>query len=266
MQAAKINTLRKKLKESSPLIHSITNPISISKCAQAVLAVGARPMMAEHPFEVCEVAKTAGAVSLNIGNITDVRKKSIMKTAVFCYKNNIPFVYDAVGVACSTLRRKYTAKLLKKTSPTVIKGNYSEILAMYDSSYKAVGVDSERLDINYIEKAAAELSLKYGSIILASGKTDIITDGKRLCRIDNGTSMLGKITGTGCVAGVLCGCFLSVENSIYAPVTALAVLGISAELCKAKGQASFEAELFDNLSTLTDSDIEKHLKMEEVTL
>ena len=266
MQTAKINTLREKLKEKAPLIHSITNPISINKCANAVLAVGAKPMMAEHPTEVCEIAKTAGAVVLNIGNITDVRKKSIMKTAVFCHRNNIPFVYDAVGVACSLLRRKYTAKLLKKAPPTVIKGNYSEILALYDSDYNAVGVDSERLDMTDIEKAAKKLSKRYNAIILASGKTDIVTDGKKLFRINNGTAMLSRITGTGCISGVLCGCFLAVENSVYAAIAALAMLGISAELCTAKGQASFEAELFDNLSTIADSDIEKHLKLEEVAL
>ncbi len=266
MQTAKINTLRAELKEKAPLIHSITNPISINKCANAVLSVGARPIMAEHPYEVCEIAKTAGAVVLNIGNITDVRKKSIKKTAVFCHRNNIPFVYDAVGVACSPLRRKYTLKLLKRVTPTVIKGNYSEILALYDSTYSSVGVDSERLDIADMEKAATELSAKYGVIILASGKTDIVTDGKTLYRINNGTSMLSKITGTGCISGTLCGCFLAMENSIYAVVSALAMLGISAELCKAKGQASFETELFDILSTIADSDIEKHLKMEEVML
>lgn len=266
MQALKINRMRAELKEKAPLIHSITNPISINKCANAVLAVGAKPMMAEHPTEVCEIAKTAGAVVLNIGNITDARKKSIMKTAVFCHKNNIPFVYDAVGVACSSLRRKYTARLLKKALPTVIKGNYSEVLALYDSGYSCVGVDSERLDTAEIEKAAKELSKRYNAIILASGKTDIVTDGKKLCRINNGTSMLSKITGTGCVSGVLCGCFLAVESSVYAVVSALAMLGISAELCKSTGQASFETELFDNLSTIADNDIEKYLKMEEVAL
>ncbi len=266
MQTVKINKMRAELKEKAPLIHSITNPISINKCANAVLSVGAKPIMAEHPYEVCEIAKTAGTVVLNIGNITDVRKKSIMKTAIFCRRNNIPFVYDAVGVACSSLRRKYTLKLLKKATPTVIKGNYSEILALYDSTYKAVGVDSEKLDTAYIEKVTAELSARYNAIILASGKTDIVTDGKALYHINNGTDMLGNITGTGCISGVLCGCFLVVENSIYAVVSALAMLGISAELCTAKGQASFETELFDNLSTLADSDIEKYLKMEEITL
>ncbi len=261
-----INKIRQEVEEKAPLIHCITNPISINKCANAILAMGARPMMAEHPYEVCEIAETAGAVMLNIGNITDVRKNSIMKTAVFCQKKSIPFLYDAVGVACSEMRRKYTYRLLKKAVPTVIKGNHSEILALYDKSYSFSGVDSQKLDIALVEEAAVNLSRRYGTIILASGKTDIISDGKKLYCMDNGTEQLGKITGTGCVTGAVCGCFLSVDKSILAPVAALAVIGISAELCRSRGQASFEAELFDNLSTLENSSIEKRLKIKEIEL
>ncbi len=261
-----ISRIRQEVKGRNPLTHCITNPISINKCANAILAVGARPVMAEHPKEVCEIAKTASAVVLNIGNITDARLKSIIKTALLCKKENIPFLYDAVGVACSELRRKYTYKLLRKAAPSVIKGNYSEILALYDESYHASGVDSQKLDVDSISKAVVSLSRKYGTITLASGKTDIVSDGKKLYYMDNGTPQLSQITGTGCVAGALCGCFLSVDDSVLAPITALAMLGVSAEICKSQGQASFEAELFDNLSTLENSCIEKHLKIKEVEL
>ncbi len=261
-----INRIRHEVKDKNPLIHCITNPISKNKCANVILGAGARPIMAEHPKEVCEISATAGAVMLNTGNITDVRKKSIMKTAVFCNKNNIPFLYDAVGVACSKLRRKYTYRLFNKAIPSVVKGNYSEILALYDKNYHFSGVDSQKLDTETVTQAVISLSHRYGTVILASGKTDIISDGVRLYYMNNGTAMLGKITGTGCVTGALCSCFLSAENSVLAPVTALAVIGISAEFCKSQGQAGFEAELFDNISTFEDSSIEKYIKIKEINL
>ncbi len=259
-----INSIRKAVRKQRPLVHCITNPISINQCANSVLSIGARPVMAEHPLEVAQITSTAQSVVLNLGNITDVRMESMMISSAVASENDIPCIIDLVGVACSELRRNFAYKLIENNAPLLIKGNYSEINAIYNSDYRSTGVDSDvSLDLNSITDMAVMLAEKYGTIILASGKTDIITDGKRVVYIKNGTPALAEITGTGCMLGALCGCYLSVCRCIEGVVTSCAVLGICGELSVTdKGNGSFMLKLIDNLSVLTDTDVEKHLKME----
>ncbi len=250
-----------------PLIHCITNPISINQCANVILAAGGRPVMAEHPKEVYEISKTASAVVLNTGNITDARMEALKTSAKCCKEKGIPFVLDAVGSACSTLRREYIKKLLDEAPANLIKGNYSEIKALYDKDYISPGVDSENIDIFEIADISKRLSQKYKAVVLASGKTDVITDGKKLFFIHNGTKRLSEVTGTGCMLGALCGLFMAVGEAGEAAVLASAVMGIAGELSeKEKGNASFLISLIDHISMLSSLEIEKMLKMEEIKI
>ena len=138
-----IPDIRGAVRERSSLIHCITNPISINQCANAILAVGGRPIMAEHPREVSEITATAGALMLNLGNITDVRMEAMRLSARTAAEHGTPILLDAVGVACSKLRRDYACGLMEGVTPAVIKGNYSEINALYQESYRASGVDAD---------------------------------------------------------------------------------------------------------------------------
>lgn len=263
-----INKIRTLVKDSNPLIHCITNPISINQCANTVLSIGARPIMAEHPKEVCEITKTAEALMLNIGNITDVRMESITISAKTAIDNNIPFVFDVVGVACSEMRRTFATELIEKYPPSIIKGNYSEIKALRSCDYKSAGVDfNSELSIENISEEALNLAQKYNYIVLASGKTDIVTDGQKLVYVKNGTSQLTSVTGTGCMLGALCAVYLSVCKDIYSAITACAVLGICGELSQTeKGNGTFMVNLMDNLSTLSDVELNKYIKMEDMKI
>lgn len=263
-----ISEIRKGVRETQPLIHCITNPISINQCANGILAVGARPMMAEHPKEVSEITRTARALMLNLGNITDARMESMKIAAQTAKEENIPILLDAVGIACSTLRRDYVRGLLNTAVPTVIKGNYSEILALYRDSYRCAGVDADAaLEIRAVDRAACSLARSLGTVILASGKTDIVTDGNRLFHIHNGTAMLSQVTGTGCLQGALCAAYLSAKPGVEAVVTGCAVLGICGELARRdRGTGTFLCSLMDKLSTLTDTETEQNLKLEERTI
>ena len=262
-----INNIRKKTVDKNPLIHGITNPISINQCANGVLAVGARPMMAEHPMEVCEITQTADALVINIANITDVRMQAVKISAQTAQNNNIPFIIDAVGVSCSLLRRNFINNFLSEFKPTAIKGNYSEIYALADESYCSTGVDADKtLKPENISKTAVKLAQKYNSFVLASGKTDIITDGRTVVYINNGVPQLAQITGTGCLLGVLCGCYMAAEQNICSLVTACAVLGICGELSQtSKGNGTFLVNLMDNLTVLKDEQIDELLNIEVKT-
>ena len=169
----KLHEIREAVRNQQPLIHCITNPISINQCANGILAIGARPMMAEHPKEVREITETAGALMLNLGNITDARMESMKISMLTAKEKSIPVMLDAVGIACSKLRRDYIAELLEIGIPTVIKGNYSEVFALYHDAYRSSGVDADAsINAEAITHAAAELARKYHTTILASGKTD----------------------------------------------------------------------------------------------
>lgn len=264
MEKIIVREFREGLTACNPLIHCITNPISINECANAILALGGRPIMAEHPDEVAEITQTASAVMLNIGNITDARIKSMKISAGCCRENKIPFVLDVVGVACSSLRRRLVKELLDIAVPDIIKGNYSEIKALYEN-YTAVGVDSEDVDISAMDKVCTELARSYNTVILASGRTDIITDGKSLLHVHNGTRRLSCVTGTGCMLGAVCTALLAVAAPLACAVTSAVLMGICGEFAEAeRGSGSFMISLMDKLSTVTDKDIEENLKVQEI--
>lgn len=291
MMIETIKAIRGQLIKEAPLIHCITNPISINQCANLVLASGGRPIMAEHPREVQEITHMAKALLLNLGNITDARMESMAISAREAEQWGIPYVYDAVGIACSELRRQFTYDFLTKHSPDVIKGNYSEIQALYNCTYRSSGVDADgSLDAEGTSRIAAELARQYHCVILASGKVDLVTDGQRLVHVENGTPQLASVTGTGCMLGALCGCYVAVcqepkecrdqamvkaeagrkvaaDGVLEAVTGACAVLGICGELAETdKGSGTFMVNLMDMLSTLTDREIEKYIKMEEISI
>lgn len=263
-----IEKIREKVKETRPLIHCITNPISIHQCANAVLAVGARPIMAEHPDEVEEITATAKALMLNLGNITDVRMEAMLRASSAAKKYEIPVLLDAVGVACSRMRRNFAEELLSKAPVTVVKGNYSEIQALCSQGYVASGIDAEAsLTAEQIGAAADKLAGKYRLIVLASGKTDIITDGKQRICVKNGSPMLTAVTGTGCMLGALCASYLSAGEGLYGAAAACGVLGVCGELAETrKGSGSFMVSLMDRLSTLSRKELERNLKMEVIEI
>ena len=252
----------KQLKEQSPLIHCITNPISIMQCANAVLLLGARPIMAEHPDEVREITASAKALLLNFGNVTRDRLEAMAISYDEAMQKELPVVIDAVGVSCSELRRSIVKKMTGKRNPKapmLIKGNYSEIRALFDIDYKSSGVDADKkLTFEETINIAKELANNLNAIVLASGEKDIVTDGSRTAVIENGTKKLGSITGTGCMLGAVCASFFAVDTSIEAVVNATAAFGISGE--NAEGNM-FLMRLFDAIAEINDDIIEERKKV-----
>ena len=174
-------------------------------------------------------------------------------------QKGIPFVLDVCGSACLPTRREYALGLIGTCLPSVIKGNYSEITALARKDYTSTGVDADKtLTAEAVTETAQELALKLGTVILASGKTDIITDGSRTAFVKNGCAQLGSVTGTGCMQGALCAAYLSAAEGFDAAAAASVVLGICGQLAQTdKGAGSFMVNLLDALSTVDDSTIDK---------
>ena len=220
--------------------------------------------MAEHPKEVSEITRNAHALLINMGNITDVRMKSMRISVLTAREKGIPVILDAVGVGCSALRKEFVRNLIQDDPPDVIKGNYSEICALYDNKYKSQGVDADlSLDKNPVKDAAIRLALKYNCVVLASGKVDIVTDGKELAYINNGSPQLAKITGTGCMLGAVCACCETVARGITGAVNACIIMGVCGYLAETdKGNGSFAINLMDRLSHLEKIDFNKYEEVE----
>jgi hydroxyethylthiazole kinase/thiamine-phosphate diphosphorylase len=245
--------------DDSPLIHCITNPISMTQCANAVLGLGARPIMAEHPMEVREITQTADALLLNLGNISDTRMEAMKISFEVALKKDIPVVIDAVGVACSRLRRSFVMELLAKREKLgskgylLIKGNYSEIAALFDSSYRAEGVDAKKdISKKQILEMGKELAERSSLVVLASGKTDVVTDGERSLFVGGGSPKLSKITGTGCMLGAIAATFLTAQRDLDAVADACRALKAAGERADKGelGTGSFLTGLLDEISLL----------------
>lgn len=220
--------------------------------------------MAEHPLEVEEITRTAGALLLNLGNISDIRMEAMKRAVQEAQNYKVPIILDAVGVACSKLRRTFAKDLLQTYALTVVKGNASEILALNQQEYHAVGIDAEKtIKMESVVMAAVSLAKAYHTIVLVSGKIDLITDGERLVQMENGSLQLTTVTGTGCMLGAVCACCLAVAREIEAPVTACAVMRICGELAETeKGSGSFMVNLLDALSTWKEETVRQFLKKE----
>ena len=267
----KLIDIRKKVKDTSPLIHCITNPISINDCANFVLSAGAKPIMAEHPLEVEEITEIAQALAVNLGNITDARMESIRLSGETAKRIGIPAVIDIVGVGCSTLRLNYAREFVQECEPCVIKGNMSEIKALSDIKSTAFGIDVGKGDIvnesNLTEYGdiVCKLANKYKSVVVASGRIDIISDGKSVYGVYNGCDMMSQITGTGCVLNVLIGTYISRGDTLNGALLGTSVLGICGELAYSeKGTGSFKTALLDNLFLMNDKKLKDYIKIEKI--
>lgn len=283
-----IDGIREETASKSPLIHCITNPISINDCANTVLLTGAKPIMAEHPDEAAEITGIADALAVNLGNITDARLKSIRIAADTAAKRNIPSIIDMVGITCSSLRLSYAKRYIDDFTPSIIKGNLAEIKALCDRQFCSIGIDA--VSGYNISKEDCELVMSLaasrGCVVMATGQTDLISDGTRVFLIKNGTRKLALITGTGCMLNVLTASFLPAAASVPrtpvdaaasasrtpadadapvsrtpvdAAVTASLMLGICGEIADHRtelmGLGSFHIALLDELSRVTTRDL-----------
>lgn len=261
--------LRGQIKRHRPLVHCITNPISIHDCANVILAAGGRPIMAEHPGEAAQITESARALVLNLGNITDARMESMEKSLKAAKAAGIPVVLDLVGVACSGLRLAYAKKLIRIGGVSILKGNMSEIRKTADLPAHSIGVDAGEED-RLTEKNAKSLlpslrrlAERTNAVLLISGPEDVIVGRTEVFLACNGTEMLSGITGTGCMLGALCGACLSYGEAVLSALLAVSLLGIAGEKGaeKCQGPGSFQPALLDALWGLSEEDLREGLRV-----
>lgn len=252
------------VREQSPLVHNITNYVVMNSTANALLAIGASPIMAHAKAEVKDMTTIADVLLINIGTLDEYWSDAMLIAAETARALDKPWVFDPVGAGATPYRNQILQKLLQYR-PTVIRGNASEILAIAQSNASATkGVDSTASSIDAIQ-AARDLVNQYGSVICISGETDIIVDQRNeTLLVKNGHPMMTKVTGLGCTASALIAAFLAVvEDKTEATVTAMALLGIAGELSekKSRGPGSLQMNIIDKLYAMTEKEFVEQLNV-----
>ena len=242
------------VREISPLVLNITNYVVMNNTANALLAAGASPIMANAPEEIEDMVALCAATVINIGTLNAATVESMKLALKKADQLGKPSVFDPVGAGATTYRNRTAEELLDIAFPTFIRGNAGEIMTLAGTSVASKGVDSTVGSADS-EKSAKSLAKAHQCVVSVSGETDIITDGTHIAYIDNGDQLMCRVTGLGCTASAILGAFAAVQsNRFMAAISAAAFMGVCGEIAarESLGPGSLQLNLYDVMHTLTE--------------
>lgn len=264
----KAGELINKVRAEVPLVHCMTNYVTVNDVANALLAIGASPIMSDDCHDVEDIVSISKALVINIGTLNERTVASMILAGKKANALHIPVVLDPVGAGASAYRNETTKKIIEEVKLTVLRGNLSEVSFVAGLEVSTKGVDSSEQDADKDAVAVARSVAKQLNCTVAiTGAVDTISDGETVIQIENGHPMLSKVTGTGCLTSGLVGAFVAVgENPVYASAAAIAATGIAGELAFAKagstGTGSFHIALIDALSQICEN---TYMEMGKIT-
>lgn len=258
-----------RVRTQCPLIHNITNYVTVNDVANAVLALGASPIMADDIAEAADITAMSAALVVNIGTLNSRTLASMLDAGRRANALGIPVVLDPVGAGASRLRNEATEQLLREVKLTVLRGNLSEIAFVAGLQAAAKGVDVSEADAGKDpEMVALSAARRLNCTVAITGAVDVITDGGRVARIHNGHRMLSRVTGTGCMTTALVGaCAGASGDAFLAAVAGVASMGIAGEiafeLAGSRGTGSFHMAILDALSRMDGALLVQRGKIDE---
>ncbi|MDK2827426.1 MAG: hydroxyethylthiazole kinase [Clostridium butyricum] len=264
--AQKVVELLNRLKNKKPLIHNITNYVTVNDCANILLAIGASPIMADDLKESADITSIASALVINIGTLNERTIESMIASGKKANELNIPVVLDPVGAGASSFRNETTKRILEEIKISVLRGNMSEIKFIAGLECETKGVDASESDLKSDSdegvRVAKSLAKRFNCIVAITGVCDIVSDGEKSVTIANGTKMLSNVTGTGCMTTALVGGYLGAcetkEDLFIAAISGIVSMGICGEIAEERagniGLGSFHMAIIDAVSNL-DEDI-----------
>lgn len=254
----------KKIREKAPLIHNITNYVVMNSTANALLSIGASPVMAHAVEEVEEMVSLASALVVNIGTLSEKWIEAMYLAGGRAKKMGIPVVLDPVGAGATEFRTKTTNSIIREIKPQIIRGNGSELLAIAQTGFTTKGVDSTATSETALE-AAKDLAKNTGSVVSISGKNDYVTDGNETCTIKRGHPLMGRVTGTGCIATALTAAFSGINPHYFTAATeAMVIMGMAGEMAAEESDApgTFSIKFLDALYKIDGKQIKKRWENE----
>jgi hydroxyethylthiazole kinase len=256
------------VRERAPLVHSITNLVAMNFNANALLAVGASPVMAHAQEEVRDMVGIAQALVLNIGTLEPAWIRAMQIAIEAGRARGIPIVLDPVGAGATPYRNAALADLLRTGAPSIVRGNASEIMSVAGLSATTRGVDSAASS-NQAVDAAKALARDLGAVVCASGADDHVVDASgRWATLSNGHPWMTRVTAVGCSASALIGAFAAVQPDAWrATVAAMACLGVVGEMAVERTQTAgagvgrLQMEMLDGLQLLDRESFADRLKL-----
>ncbi|APC39764.1 hydroxyethylthiazole kinase [Clostridium estertheticum] len=272
----KIIKLLDDLRERTPLVHQITNYVTVNDCANITLAIGGSPVMADDINEVLEMVSLSSSLVINIGTLNSRSVESMIKAGKRANELKIPVILDPVGAGATSYRTEVCKRIISEVRLAVIRGNLSEIKTIYGIDTITRGVDaSESFDVSGDEftktkEMARKFAVKFVTVVAITGEVDIITDGKILYTTSNGHKMMSRVTGTGCMCTAVIGCYLGAgENNLIAALAGVVSMGIAGETAyerldkKIEGSGTFRMKMIDVMYNLCEVEINKRSKINE---
>lgn len=257
-------TLRR-LREAKPLVHQITNYVVMNETANATLSLGALPVMAHALEEVEEMVGLASALVINIGTLSPQWIEAMLAAGKAANARKIPVVVDPVGAGATRYRTETAKRLLGELAVAVVRGNAGEVATLMGVQAEVRGVESIG-GAGDPARLAREAARALGVVAAVTGATDFVSDGERIVAVSNGHALLAQVTGTGCMATAITGCFLAAkpETPLAAAAEALAAFGVAAEdaAARAQGPGTFHAALYDALAALDPGSLDARARVE----
>ncbi len=250
------------IREKAPLVHNITNYVVMNNTANALLAIGASPVMAHSLDEVVEMTSIASALVINIGTLDSEWVKSMLLAGKTASTKNIPIVFDPVGAGATSYRTKVCKQIIEECKPSIIRGNASEIIALSNANAHTKGVDSTASSASALDSAKA-LALQTKSVVVISGPTDYITDGVLVKTVVNGNPMMTRVTGMGCTATAIVAAFAAVNNNwLEAATHGMTVMSIAGEIAASRslGTGSLQVNFLDELCRVNEEIVRNTIK------
>ena len=261
------------VRKKSPLIHNITNYVTVNDCANILLACGASPIMADDKNEAAEITAICNGLNINIGTLNERTIDSMLSAGEKAAQLQHPILLDPVGAGASVMRTATAKKILDKLPITVLRGNISEIKILSTGQGIIHGVDANAADKvtedNLFEymKIASQLAVKLQTIVAISGEIDIIADKDQAAAVSNGHSLMSKITGSGCMVSALTTAYAAAnpQDIFTAVLAAFCSMGIAGEIAANRmtdldGNASFRNYLIDAVYNMTAEQLDTGAK------
>ncbi len=263
------------VREKSPLIHNITNYVTVNDCANTLLACGGSPIMSDDIEDVRDITKICNGLNINIGTLNSRTIPAMFEAGKISNSLSHPVLLDPVGVGASALRTDTAEKLISEIKFDVIRGNISEIKALALGSGSTKGVDADVADavtpetIDSVISFVRKFSEKTGAVIVITGAIDLVVDTENAYVITNGHSMMSKITGTGCMLSAMMTAYISAnrDNKTLAAVAAVCAMGLCGErafarLGQGEGNMAYRNMIIDEIYNLTPKILEEGAKYE----
>ena len=259
-----IQNMLENVRAQCPLIHNITNYVTVNDCANIIIACGAAPIMADDRDEVEEITALCGGLNINIGTLNSRTIDSMLLAGKRANELNHPVVLDPVGAGASKLRTDTALRLLEEVRFTVIRGNISEIKTLACGSGTTKGVDADVADrvteenLDEVVRFATAFAAKTGAVIAITGAVDIVANGETAYCIRNGHPMMSSITGTGCQLSAMTAAFVTAnpDHPLEAAAAAVCAMGLAGEIAHGRltpmdGNSTYRNYIIDAIYNMT---------------